>query len=73
MKEYEDVDNGCYYVLNIAQPRVVMDITQDFLSKIVHYGHLITLSSFAQYDSLEEAKKARRENGGIILKGVRDV
>ena len=63
----------CYYVMNFATPRVVESITQDFLSKIVHYKNLITISSFAQYDTLKEAKVARRKDGGIILKGVAGV
>lgn len=63
-------DPECYYVLNITNPRVVEDIISGFLGGTVHYKNLLTIEHFAQYDTLAEAKKARRKQGGIILKGV---
>lgn len=61
----------CYYVLNIKNSELVEDITQKGLSEIIHYKSLFTIEHFAQYDTLAQAKKARREKGGIILKGVK--
>ena len=60
----------CYYVLGIQMPRVVTDVTDKLLVREIHYDRLITLSHFAQYDTLREAKAARLKQGGIILKGV---
>lgn len=61
----------CYYVMNFVTPKVVEDITEEFLSRIVHYKHLITISHFAQYDTLKEARAARKQSGGIIVKGIK--
>lgn len=59
-----------YYVISLKSEKVVKDVTQEFLSYLVHYKHLLTINSFAKCETLKEARKIRQEVGGVIFMGA---
>ncbi len=63
-----------YYVMSLGYTKkVVTGVTQDFLSYIVHSEELgLVIKSFARCETLKEARRIRKEVGGIILQGVKE-
>jgi hypothetical protein len=59
-----------YYVINVSSNRVVEDVTEEFLSRILHYKDLFTISLVARLEDIEEARSFQKENGGFILRAV---
>lgn len=61
-----------YYVISIGYTKkVVTSIEQDFFSYIVRSEELgMVIKSFARCETLKEARKIRKEVGGIILRGI---
>lgn len=65
---------NCYYVVNIGYTDVVTKITDAGLFAgfdVTTTPVGLLLKSFAQCDTLKEARALRRQNGGIILKGIK--
>jgi hypothetical protein len=67
----------CYYVITLGYSDPVVQAISDaglFAGFDVTSGAVgLLIKSFAQCNSLKEAKKISEENGGLILKGVRKV